>query len=70
MTKSTTGSRLDAQDDVLRPVVICSWCPDTVERTRAAGQTGALVTHGICPTCLAEMRKDLARTKARIDRGA
>lgn len=34
-----------------RLVRICAWCPDALERTRAALATGAQVTHGMCPAC-------------------
>ncbi len=33
-------------------IVICSWCPDYAERTRAALAQGHRVTHTICPECL------------------
>jgi hypothetical protein len=32
-------------------VVVCGWCPDHVEKTQAALDTGAMVSHTICPEC-------------------
>lgn len=35
-----------------RLVTICGWCPDVERRTAEARQTGADVSHGMCPVCV------------------
>lgn len=40
-------------------VVVCGWCPDVDQKTRAAELAGFRVTHGICPACV-EKFEDLA----------
>lgn len=47
--------------DGLRLAVICSWCPDSDERTSAAIAAGHLVSHTICPSCTTRIFGDEAQ---------
>lgn len=40
-------------------VRVCAWCPDKREAEDWARAKGTPVTHGCCPSCAAEMRKQL-----------
>jgi len=43
-------------------VVVCGWCPDAREKTKAAIEAGNEVSHSMCPACTKKM-EDLAATK-------
>jgi hypothetical protein len=59
-TMSLADELLRLTDSQPAPTIVsvCGWCPDAREQTARFTAQGRLVSHGMCPVCVAKMEAE------------